>query len=425
MMKKRKKILVMTYAVSPYRGSEYSVAWNYITFMSKYHDLTVLYGMSDNHMGDNESMQRWLLENELPHVRFVYVTPSKFANWLNWFNRHDILVYTFYFAFQIWQKCAYKMAQKLMQSEHFDLIHNVGPIGYREPGYLWKLGLPYVWGPIGGANNSPESLMKYLPVMSKLKHRFRTFANSIQLRYNPRLTRALKATDALFTATSENQQAFKKLYKKNSICIPENCINGNIHLDTSKFENIDKYRLLIVGRIDPGKNIKLFLDALTLIMHKQQVCVDIVGDGPLKQSLSEYAQQKEIDNLISWHGQLPRDKVLQMYDMAHLHIITSISEGNPTTIWEAMVCGTPTLSFDHCGMHDTLKGGAGILIPISPTYDENVERIANAIDYVVGNATTMRKLADNTVERAKQYTWERRCNFWNDVYEQLLNERNK
>lgn len=33
----------MTYAVSPYRGSEYSVAWNYITFMSKYHDLTVLY----------------------------------------------------------------------------------------------------------------------------------------------------------------------------------------------------------------------------------------------------------------------------------------------------------------------------------------------------------------------------------------------
>jgi hypothetical protein len=25
-------------------------------------------------------------------------------------------------------------------------------IGYREPGYLWKLNVPFVWGPMGGTN---------------------------------------------------------------------------------------------------------------------------------------------------------------------------------------------------------------------------------------------------------------------------------
>ncbi len=135
----------MAYAVSPYRGSEYSVAWNYVTNMSRDNDLTILYGISDEHMGDNQSMEKWLSENSLPHARFVFVRPNRWANALNWLNRHDTLVYTFYFAYAVWHKCAYRMAKQLMKEEHFDLVHMVGMIGYREPGYLWKLGLPYIW----------------------------------------------------------------------------------------------------------------------------------------------------------------------------------------------------------------------------------------------------------------------------------------
>ena len=39
-----KNILVLAYQLSPTKGSEYSVAWNYVTRMSKYNRLTVLYG---------------------------------------------------------------------------------------------------------------------------------------------------------------------------------------------------------------------------------------------------------------------------------------------------------------------------------------------------------------------------------------------
>lgn len=419
MMEKRKNILIMTYAVSPYRGSEYSVAWNYITYMSRYHNLTVLYGMSDNHMGDNESLRSWLAKNELPHVRFIYVAPNKRANWLNWCNRHDIMVYTFYFAFTVWQKCAYKVAKRLTETEYFDLVHNVGPIGYREPGYLWKLGLPYVWGPMGGANNSPIALMKRLPWIGKLKYGFRTFANSIQVRFNRRLKKALKNTDVLLTATSENQRIFKTLYGKDSICVPENCITDNLHLNITKFDDNRKFHLLVIARLDAGKNIGLLLEALTLLEHKQLVHIDIVGEGPLEEVLQRFAQLNNIENLISWHGQLARTEVVKMYDMAHLHIITSISEGNPTTIWEAMACGVPTLSFDHCGMHDTLQDGAGILIPIASTYEENVKAIAHAIDNFVTSPVLVKELAENTVKRAQQYTWVERCALWNNIYDSL------
>ncbi len=420
-MTKRKKILAMAYAVSPYRGSEYNVAWEWITHMSKHHDLTVLYGMSDAHMGDNETLEKWLKKNELPHVRFVFVKPNRLANWLNWLNRHDLLVYTFYFAFEVWQKCALRIAKQLVREEHFDLVHMVGPIGYREPGYLWKLGLPYVWGPIGGANNATVPLMKHLPLSGKVKQTVRTLANTLQLRYGRRVGQALRHTDILLTATTENQQKFRQHRHKDSIYLPENSIAGKLCLDEGKFQDISKVHLLFVGRIDSRKNIYILLEAMAQMEHRAQVCLDVIGGGPEVKPCRQYAEQHGIADMVAWHGQLPREQVLGLYRSAHLHLITSISEGNPTVIWEAMANGVPTLSFDHCGMHDTLRGGAGILLPVLPRYEENVKSLARALDAFATTPGMPRELAMKTLERARECTWEEREITLNEVYEKAIN----
>lgn len=154
-----RNILVLAYQLSPTKGSEYSVAWNYVARMSKYNRLTVLYGVSGTHLGDCDEMEEFAKTKGLPNVKFVCVKPNRWTNTLNWCNRHNFLNYTFYFAYQVWQKQVYKEAKNLVKHENFDLIHFVGPIGYREPGYLWKLNLPYMWGPIGGANKASTILL--------------------------------------------------------------------------------------------------------------------------------------------------------------------------------------------------------------------------------------------------------------------------
>lgn len=414
----------MAYAISPFRGSEYAVAWNYVTYMSKENDLTILYGMSDNHMGETHTLDKFLKENSFPHVRFIEIKPNKLANLLNWPNRHNLLVYTFYYAFAEWQKCAYKMAKNLIQNEHFDLIHNVGPIGYREPGYLWKLGLPYVWGPVGGANNVPWQLMKPMPLTGKLKQAFRNVANTIQFHTKRRLKQALKATDVLLTATSENQRKFWEAYHKKSICLPENCITDNITLDESKFNNPSYYRFIVIGTLDARKSVITLLKALTQVKQRNLLRIDIVGDGPLRVSLQRYASVHGIDNLITWHGQLPRNEAVKVFNSAHMHIITSVSEGNPTTIWEAMSYGVPTMSFDHCGMHDTLCKKCGILIPIAKHYEGCVGAVASAIEDLLGHPYRFRQLAEGVVGCAKCYTWNKREKFLNQLYDQLLIKTN-
>lgn len=413
----------MAYAISPFRGSEYAVAWNYVIYMSKENDLTVLYGMSDNHMGETHTLDKFLKENSLPHVRFIKIKPNKLANLLNCPNRHDFLVYTFYYAFTEWQKCAYKMAKNLIQNEHFDLIHNVGPIGYREPGYLWKLGLPYVWGPVGGANNVPWRLMKRMTLRGKLKLSFRNVANTIQLYTKRRLKQALKATNILLTATSENQRKFLEVHHKESICLSENGITGTITLDENKFNSPQKYNIIVIGRLDANKSVGTFLEAVTQIKKITMLHIDIVGDGPLKNNLQQYAISHGINDIITWHGQLPRPKAIQVFNSAHLHVITSVSEGNPTTIWEAMSFGVPTMSFDHCGMHDTLCSRCGILIPIAKNYDDCVAAIAQNINQLLEHPEHFRQLALGAVECAHSYTWDKREKFLNNLYDNLLKNK--
>lgn len=415
-----KKILVMAYAISPSRGSEYAVAWNYIINMSKNNYLTVIYGMSDNHMGETDTLENYLNQQKVPNVRFVAVKPNTWANILNWPNRHNIFVYTFYYAFAVWHKQAYKKAKELIAQEQFDLIHFVGPIGYREPGYLWKLGLPYVWGPIGGANNAPWVLMKHMPLSGKIKQTFRSVANIIQFYTKLRLKKALAATDVLLTATSENQRKFRKAHHKNSICLPENGIVGEIKLDKTKFDNVERYKFVVVGRLDERKAVGILLEALTHIVNKQKLHIDIVGDGPLRSRLERYANEHSLDKLITWHGQLPRIEAVQVFNSAHLHVITSVSEGNPTTIWEAMSYGVPTLSFDHCGMHDTICDQCGVRIPIAKRYEDCILALSSAIDNLLEHPMLFQTLAEGTVNCAQKYTWNKRAIFLNNIYNQLL-----
>ena len=47
--------------------------------------------------------------------------------------------YRFYYYYKKWQKKTYHLAKRIIQDDKIDLIHQLNMIGYREPGYLWKI----------------------------------------------------------------------------------------------------------------------------------------------------------------------------------------------------------------------------------------------------------------------------------------------
>ena len=116
-------------------------------------------------------------------------------------------------------------------------------------------------------------------------------------------------------------------------------------------------------------------------------------------------------------------EAVKIFNSAHLHVITSVSEGNPTTIWEAMSYGVPTMSFDHCGMHDTICDKCGIRIPISKRYEDCVAALARNIDALIEHPERFYQLALGTINCAHRYTWEKREKFLNNLYDSLFQNK--
>ncbi|MFW9929154.1 MAG: glycosyltransferase family 4 protein, partial [Candidatus Thorarchaeota archaeon] len=363
----RKKILVVAYAVSPTRGSEYSVGWNYLTEMSKENEITVLYGVSGSHMGDIEEMKVWLSLNSIPNVRFIAVIPNKVTAALNLLNRKGIFPYAFYFAFNYWQRQVYSTAKKLVESEDFDLIHNLNPIGYREPGYLWKLNRPYIWGPIGGTPNRPNQLFNDLSRKTRIFFIIRNMINTFQFKFNSRLRKALKSTDLLLTATSETRDMLLKEYKVESVNIPENAIvlsDFDKELNCIDLKEGETFNIIWIGRIDENKSLIFLIDALSKI-KSYNWHLHILGEGSVKDKMQLHAIEKQIDHKLSWHGHVKRSEVLKILQSVHLHVITSLGEGTPTTLWEAMTNNIPTITLNHCGMKDVVCNKCGVKIDIN------------------------------------------------------------
>lgn len=412
-----KHILVLAYQVSPTKGSEYAVAWNYITHMSRLHKLTVLYGVSGKHMGDCAEMEDYLSQHALPNVTMIAVKPNRMTNLLNWCNRHDILNYTFYFAYRNWHRQVYRLAKQLVCENSFDLIHLLGPIGYREPGYLWKLNLPYLWGPVGGVSNAPAQLRSFLPWKERTKLMIRAVLNNWQFSHSHRLHKVLDRCDLLLTATTKTKERFASY--KYSLYLPENGITGVCRLKEDKFAHPFPLQLIFAGRIDGNKNLKLLLSALTRIKDSHSFFLHIVGDGPERSSLMAYAEKAGISPSLKWYGQVERTTVLDCFDQAHLHVITSLNEANPTVLWEAMTHGVPTLSLDHCGMHDTICDQCGFKIPIR-NQRQVLDDLTETLRYCIDHPAILKEKAFGTLQCAKRYDWEKRIGFFNACYEKAI-----
>jgi glycosyltransferase involved in cell wall biosynthesis len=383
--------------------------------MSKKHRITVLYGSSGDHMGDDDDLKKFTLINELVNVEWHRVEPSLLAKLLNSANKKGFLTYSFYLAYRVWHKDVYNYCKQALDIESYDLIHYLNPIGYREPGLLWKLDRPYVWGPIGGATSIDLRLLSALPKSGQFKLLLRKFINEVQLRYSARVKKAVNASDFLMAATTDNQKILQTRYGVQSTYIPENGTVGEYLGESKSKVNNNVINLIWIGTIEARKALRLLIDSFTYVEKHQAFKVHVLGNGPLKEPLIDYAKEKGLASVFVWHGHIPRTKVLETIQSADLHVITSVSEGNPTTIWEAMQYGVPTMTLEHCGMKDTISNTSGIKIKIGE-YNAMIKDFGRELNKISTNPDILLSLRDGVKRDFYKYNWENRVNFFDDVY---------
>lgn len=399
-------LALITYDISPYRGSEASVSWNYVWNMRHTNKLIVIYGKG------KDEIERFIVENgSVENVEFIN-NPVETVT-----GKGIMMDIKYNLAYRRWHLKTYEMVNKMVDEGRVDLIHYLNPIGFKEPGFLWKITkVPYVWGPIQGVENRPFELYHALSVKGKCNALVRRIVHNGLFILMPRLKKALDRVNVVFAATPNTVKNLKRWYHKDSIYLPENGIM-KMERTTPVMYDGGVLRLIWIGGICERKALVILLDALAKVGGGHNWHLDVLGDGDQKEKLQK--KFSHLNNHITWHGMVDRTSVQEVLLQSHLHVISSLGEGNPTILWEAFGKAIPTLTLDHCGMAGVVCKKCGIKIPIH-SYNQVVEDIADRINGVLHNPKIIEKLSVGTIECAEKFMWSNRIDLYNETYEKLI-----
>lgn len=404
------RIAVITYDISPFRGSEASVSWNFVTKMSRHVHLTVIYGRANAEIDD------YIKAHPIENVEWIGIQKKDVEH----FGRGLRQDYYFSLYYRQWHKEAAATASRLASERRIDLIHYLNPIGFKEPGWLWQIkSVPYVWGPLQGVDNRPLKLHKALGAKGTISAIIRRLVHNGLFRYFPRARKAFRRADALFAATPATVRGLKRHHRREAIYLPE---NGITEMETDKPVSLDpdeRLRMIWIGGLDvKRKAVGLLLDAL-LKVKSDQWTISWFGNGTLSEANSKKAAR--LNGKINICGKVPREQVQEAMRHSHLHIISSLGEATTTVLFEAMAKGIPTMTLDHCGMAGVVCDRCGIKIPIE-SYDNVTSRMAAEIDRLIARPELVKKLSEGVIECSRKFMWDNRIGLFLDTYARLIDQ---
>ncbi|MBO7144302.1 MAG: glycosyltransferase family 4 protein [Salinivirgaceae bacterium] len=407
-------ILINAYAVRPNSGSEGGAAWQWITGLARYHELYVI---TEGEWEDEIEKNLKGLANGFK-IHFYYNPVSTKIRRMCW-NQGD---YRFYFYYAKWQKKTLKIAQTIVQEHHIDLIHQLNMIGFREPGYLWKIkNIPYVWGPIGGMNMVPMQYLRNASKIIRIKYYLKNLINKLQYHFQPRVLKAIKRANVLIAANKASFKVLSKLHpNKNVILINETGSNDE-GMVQKKVNNGEEFNILWVGRFIPTKLLKLSLDVVGKLRELRGLTFHIVGQAFDEKETEKYhqiAHKMGLDGICQWHGWVTHEDVQDLMRQSDIFFFPSVVEGTPHVVLEAIANGLPVVCFNECGQAEAVNESVGIKIPLS-TPDDSIKQFVSVIRNLYEDRDLLSKLSAGCEKRKKELSWERKVQDMIGIYERV------
>ncbi|MCZ6623363.1 MAG: glycosyltransferase family 4 protein, partial [Deltaproteobacteria bacterium] len=145
-----------------------------------------------------------------------------------------------------------------------------------------------------------------------------------------------------------------------------------------------------IGRLVPIKGLSYLLDAICKVAQSanRDFCLVVVGDGLLRRDLEQQASVLGVEKRVRFLGW--RFDLEKIYSDLDVVVLSSLNEGTPVSLIEAMAAGKAVVATKVGGVPDLVEDGrTGLLVP-----SKDSDTLADAILRVLKDNSLRRRLGE-------------------------------
>jgi glycosyltransferase involved in cell wall biosynthesis len=399
------RILIIGYACSPDRGGEAANAWNLAWHLSDSHDVWVL-----AHPVSRPAVEQFLAGHRNSNVRFRWLAGPR----LLWDHQGGNVAVAIHYL--QWLKRACAKAAELHGQIDFDVVHHVSYGTINAPPPFWRLPVPFVWGPVGGAQHVPPEFRHCIPFWSGCE--ILRSARLASLPFSSALHRAAKASALILATNHETSELLATAGAHNvRLFLDSGVPSSFVSRPRIPRARAEPFTLLWVGRMQPRKALPLALEALAKTKDLAAKLI-IVGDGKMRVEWEGHAKRLNLGDKVEFLGEIAWNEMPRLYQRADAFLFTSLRDSFGTQVLEAMAHGLPILTLDHQGVGAFVPPDAGIKVPVASPWQTVVE-LANGIRRLTSCPEERVRMGEAAHAFAKTQTWERRAHRISAVYMEI------
>ena len=198
---------------------------------------------------------------------------------------------------------------------------------------------------------------------------------------------SLNFSDIYITTSKNDYKYLNKYYifKKQKLKLLPNWIQSEKYIP---FQKRYKNRILMVGRLEKQKNFERVINDL----ENSSIEIDLYGEGSQKIYLTKLAKNNNVK--LNLKGKIDNNELLKVYANYKLFVSSSLYEGNPKTVLEAMSMGCLVLSLRNNSIEELIENNKSGII-----FDDDSSDLKNLIENILEDSENFEPIAKKGYEK--------------------------
>ena len=371
------KILISAIACDPYKGSESLHGWIACRALANLGELWLLVS-AEHQKGVDQAQQNGIVPE---NMHFVFVDKHKPYN-----ENRMVARFQSWGRYMKFNRMILPVARELHAKIGFDLSHHVTYSTWRVGSPLWRLGIPFIWGPISGTEVFP--LAKFGGILSPSAKAFEAarIAGGVYSGLNPEVHRCAENAFHIFAAHNEAVPHLARLRGKNegiSVLSYYAFSVATIAMFARPAfkvrENDAPLKILAGGNLEGRKGVAIALRGLALAKEQgARFAYRITGNGSEEAHLKNLAASLGLEKEVIIGQAFSREDYMSELKDSDLYLLPSLREGGGLTMMESMLAGCVPIVADCGGPGSAVTDECGVKVPVT-TPREMAEAIAGAV----------------------------------------------